>query len=56
MTAKAIKMWLIGAGLLIVLGRLLWITYVAPDSCLNAGGNWDSDARTCQMPTETPAG
>jgi hypothetical protein len=53
MSAKSIKLWLIGAALVVIAVRLVWMTYIAQDSCLDAGGSWDAKERTCQ--TEPPA-
>jgi len=54
MTAKAIKLWLIGAALVMVALRLVWLSYVAPDNCAKDGGSWNAAERSCQMP-QAPA-
>lgn len=56
MTAKAIKLWLIGAALVMVAGRLVWLTYVAPEACVKDGGSWNATERSCQMPAPAAAG
>jgi hypothetical protein len=56
MSAKSIKLWLIGAGLLMVIGRLIWLSYVAPESCAKDGGSWNATERSCQMPEPPAAG
>jgi hypothetical protein len=53
MTAKSIKLWLIGAALVMVAARLVWVTYMAPQNCQESGGTWNGQERTCQM--EPPA-
>jgi hypothetical protein len=49
MSAKSIKLWLIGGALVMVAIRLVWISYVAPDNCVEAGGSWNATERSCQM-------
>lgn len=55
MTAKRIKLWLIGAGLLMVAIRLVWMTYgnMQQEDCAKGGGSWNAEERVCLM--EPPA-
>lgn len=56
MTAKSIKLWLIGAGLLMVILRLVWIQYTAMDQerCVSGGGAWNAEARSCETLPPAP--
>jgi hypothetical protein len=55
MTAKSIKLWLVGAGLLMVIIRLVWIQYseIGEERCVSSGGTWSAEAKSCE--TAPPA-
>lgn len=56
MTAKSLKLWIVGAGLLMVILRLVWIQYSAMDQerCVSGGGTWNAEASSCEATPPAP--